>query len=153
MPSTARAELCIAFLCGCLAACGEPKCGGSDVKYYDQALSHQLARRGIAREVRADGMVCVDGRHAAEFDSAVREADRYFYEVADLLKDACEERAFVQWATREKLRFDVRDTIGQHGSPGRRMFHLRSFDAEEVASNRQRLTRDAPRGMACPSKS
>lgn len=142
-----RPEVCIALLCGCLAACAEPKCGGSDVKYYDQALAYQLGKRGIRPDVRNDGMVCVDGRHAAAFDTAVREADKYFHEIADLLKDECEERAFVQWATREKLRFDVRDT-----TTGKRMFLLRSFDAEEVASNRQRLTRDAPKGAACPSK-
>jgi len=93
-------------------------------------------------------MVCVAGRHAAEFDAAVREADKYFHEIADLLKDECEERALVEWATREKLRFDVRGTTS-----GKRMFLLRSFNADEVASNRQRLTRDAPKGMTCPAKS
>jgi len=153
MPSAVRPEVCIAVLCGCLAACAEPKCGGTDLKYYDQAIAYQLGKRGIRADVRNDGMVCVDGRHAVEFESAMRETDRYFYEIADLLKDDCEERAFVQWATREKLRFDVRDTTSLDGLPGRRMFHLRSFNADEVASNRQRLTRDAPKGMACPSKS
>jgi hypothetical protein len=154
MHSTAKAglamrpEVCIALLCGCLAACAEPKCGGSDLKYYDQALAYQLGKHGVRADVRNDGMVCVAGRHGAEFDTAVREADKYFHEIADLLKDECEERAFVQWATRENLRFDVRDT-----TRGKRMFLLRSFNAEEVASNRQRLTRDAPKGTACPSKS
>ena len=147
MPSTAGVALAIAVLV-CLAACAEPKCGGSDLKYYDQALAYQLGKRGIRADVRNDGMVCVDGRHAAEFDTAVRETDKYFHEIADLLKDECEERAFVQWATREKLRFDVRGT-----TTGKRMFLLRSFNADEVASNRQRLTRDAPKGAACPAKS
>jgi len=142
-----RALLALA-VCGVLIGCAEPKCGGSDLKYYDQALAYQLGKRGIRADVRNHGMVCVDGRHATEFDAAVREADRYFHEIADLLKDECEERAFVQWATREKLRFDVRGTTS-----GKRMFLLRSFNAEEVASNRQRLTRDAPKGMTCPAKS
>lgn len=142
-----RAVLALAVCCG-LVGCAEPKCGGSDLKYYDQALAYQLDKRGIRADVRNDGMVCVDGKHAAEFDKAVRETDRYFHEIADLLQDECEERAFVQWATREKLRFDVRGTTS-----GKRMFLLRSFNADEVASNRQRLTRDAPKGMTCPTKS
>ena len=130
----------IALLCGLLAACAEPKCGGSDLKYYDDALGHQLAKRDISYQIRRDGMVCVEGRHAAEFEAAMREVDKYFHEVADLLKDSCEERAFVAWATREKLRFDVRDT-----TDGRKMFLLRSFNAEEAAANARRLSKDAPR--------
>jgi hypothetical protein len=148
-----RPEVWIALLCAGLAACAEPKCGGSDLKYYDQAIAYQLGKHGVRADVRNDGMVCVAGRHAAEFDTAVREADKYFHEIADLLKDECEERAFVQWATREKLRFDVRSTLSADGSPGKRMFLLRSFNAEEVSSNRQRLTRDAPKDVACPAKS
>lgn len=139
----------IALLCGCLAACAEPKCGGSDLKYYDQALAYQLDKRGIRADVRHGGMVCVDGKHTAEFAAAEREVDKYFHEIADLLEDGCEERAFVQWATREKLRFDVRDTLSADGSPGKRMFLLRSFNADEVASNRRRLNNDAPKGTAC----
>ena len=131
-----------------MSACAEPECGGSDVKHYDQALVHQLNKRGIRADARPDGMVCVEGRHAQEFAAAQRDADRYFYEVAELLKDACEERAFVQWATREKLRFDVKDTVRMDGSPGGRMFHLRSFDADEVAANRRRLS-SAPKGASC----
>ena len=42
----------IFLLCGLLTACAEPKCGGSDLKYYDQALVHQLSKRGI-RAVRS----------------------------------------------------------------------------------------------------
>lgn len=146
MESLTRAG--IVLLCGLLTACAEPKCGGSDLKHYAQALAHQLDKRGIRADVRGDGMVCVAGSHAGEFAAAQREADRYFYEVADLLKDACEERALVQWATREKLRFDVLDTIPLDGSRGRRMFHLRSFDADELAANRKRMS-SAPRGAAC----
>jgi len=145
----ARLRVLLALaVCVCLIGCAEPKCGGSDLKYYDQALAYQLGKRGIRADVRNDGTVCVDGKHAAEFDTAVREADKYFHEIADLLQDECEERAFAQWATHEKLRFDVRGATS-----GKRMFLLRSFNAEEVASNRQRLTRDAPKGMTCPARS
>ena len=130
--------------CGLLVACAEPKCGGSDAKYYDDALGHQLAKRDISYHIRRDGMVCVEVRYAAEFDAAMREVDRYFHEVAELLKDACEERAFVEWATREKLRFDVRST-----TDGGRMFLLRSFNADEVAANMRRLSKDAPKAASC----
>ena len=129
---------CLVALCSLLAACSEPHCGGSDVRYYDDALGHQLARRDISYHIRRDGMVCVEGRHAAEFQAAQREVDKYFHEVAHLLKDACEERAYAQWAEREKLRYDVRG----------RLFLLRSFNAEELATNRKRLA-DAPKGVSC----
>jgi hypothetical protein len=132
------------------AACAEPKCGGSDLKYYDEAIAHHLAKRGIPYKIRSDGMVCVDGKHASDFVAADREAAKYFHEVAHLLKDKCEERAFVEWATRERLRFDIRDTIRSDGSPGGGMFLLRSFNADELAANKRRLTDDAPRGVSCP---
>ena len=151
MRRTATRLLCVSFL-GALTACAEPKCGGSDAKYYDQAIGYQLAQRGIPYNIRADGMVCVDAKHAADFIAAERQLEKHFYAVADLLKDACEEQALVEWATREKLRFDVRDTTGSDGSPGGRMFLLRSFNAEEVAANRQRLSRDAPWGASCPKE-
>jgi hypothetical protein len=144
------ARLLIAPLFGALAACAEPKCGGSDLRYYDQAIGYHLAQRGVRYDIHSGGMVCVEGKHAADFVAAEREAAKYFHEVADLLKNACEEQAIVEWATREKLRFDVRGTISSDGSPGGRMFLLRSFTAEEVAENRRRLTNDAPRGASCP---
>jgi hypothetical protein len=137
-------------LFGALTACAEPKCGGSDLKYYDQAIGYHLAQRGVRYDIRSGGMVCVEGKYAADFVAAEREAAKYFHEVADLLKSACEEQAIVEWATREKLRFDVRGTIRSDGSPSGRMFLLRSFTAEEVAENRRRLSNDAPRGASCP---
>jgi hypothetical protein len=144
------APVCIALLLSQLTACAEPKCGGSDVRYYDQALAYHLDRRGIPYKIGSGGMVCVEGRYASEFVAAGREVDKYFHEVADLLKDSCEERAFVEWATEERLRFDIRDTIRPDGSPGGRMFLLRSFTPDELAANRRRLSDDAPRGASCP---
>jgi len=142
-------RLLVASLLGVLAGCAEPKCGGSDLKYYDQAIAYHLEQRGIRYKIHSDGMVCVDGKYAAEFVAADREAAKYFHEVADLLKDSCEERAFVEWATRENLRFDVRGTHRFDGSPGGRMFLLRSFTAEELAVNKRRLANDAPKGAVC----
>jgi hypothetical protein len=142
------ARVFVVSLVGTLSACAEPKCGGSDLKYYDEAIAYHLARRGVPYRIASDGMVCVDGKHASDLIAADREAAKYFHEVADLLKDSCEEEAFVEWATREKLRFDVRGTYSSDGSPGGRMFLLRSFTAEELAANRRLLT-DAPKGASC----
>ena len=144
------AQLLSVSLLGALTACAEPKCGGSDLKYYDQAIGYHLAQRGIPYNIRSGGMVCVEGKYAADFVAAERQAGKYFHEVADLLKDACEEQALVSWATRENLRFDVRGTIRSDGSPGGRMFLLRSFTKEEVTENMRRLSNDAPRGASCP---
>lgn len=143
------ARLFFVSLLGAVAACAEPKCGGSDLKYYDQAIAYHLEQRGIRYKINSGGMVCVDGKDAAEFVAADREAAKYFHEVADLLKDACEEKAFVEWATRENLRFDVRGTYRFDGSPGGRMFLLRSFTADELVANKRRLDNDAPKGATC----
>jgi hypothetical protein len=143
------ARLFAAWLLGALAACAEPKCGGSDLKYYDQAIAYHLEQRGIRYKIHSGGMVCVDGKYAAEFVAVDREAAKYFHEVADLLKDSCEEQAFVEWATKENLRFDVRGTYRFDGSPGGRMFLLRSFTADELAANKRRLASDAPKGAKC----
>jgi hypothetical protein len=144
------ARVFIVLVLASLAACAEPKCGGSDLKYYDQAIAYHLDKRGIPYRIGADGMVCVDGKHAADLTAADREAAKYFHEVAHLLKDACEERAFFEWATKERLRFDIRGTLRSDGSPGGAMFLLRSFNADELATNRRRLDNDAPGNVSCP---
>jgi len=144
------ARVFIVLVLASLAACAEPKCGGSDLKYYDQAIAYHLDKRGIPYRIGADGMVCVDGKYAADLTAADREAAKYFHEVAHLLKDACEERAFFEWATKERLRFDIRGTLRSDGSPGGAMFLLRSFTADELATNRRRLDNDAPRNVSCP---
>jgi hypothetical protein len=121
------------------------------VKYYDEALAFHLTKRGVSHRV-SDQVVCVAGRNAAELRAAQADVDASFYEVAHLLRDACEERAFTDWATRERLRFDVRQTLDQQNQPSRKMFHLRSFTREEVASNRARLDAGAPKKAACDAK-
>jgi len=145
-------RICIALLLGYLAACAEPTCRGSDEKYYAQAVGYQLAKRGIPYEIRPGGMVCVDARHASDVVAAEREAEKYFPQVAHLLKDSCEERAFVEWATRERLRFDIRDANNLEDGRPERMFLLRSFNAEELAANKRRLSNDAPQGVSCPKE-
>jgi hypothetical protein len=144
-----RTLICIAS--ACVAACGQ-RCIQQDLKYYDEALSQQLTKSGIPNTRKPDKGVCVPARQARQLDLAARQVDSYFYEVADRLKDSCEERAFVEWATKEKLRFDIQDTIRSDGSPGGRIFLLRSFSADEVAVNTRRLIEDAPRGASCRRK-
>lgn len=145
----------LAFVCilpACVAACGSEQCFQQELKYYDEALSRQLTSNGIAHVVKADRGVCVASKYGSQLDSARRQVDSYFHEVADLLADACEERAFSEWATREGLRFEIRSTVSSQGPPERRMFLLRSYSQEEVAMNRRRLSDDAPKGASCRGK-
>jgi len=142
----------VCILSACVAACGSERCVQQELKYYDEALSQQLTKNGTPNAIKADKGVCVSARYASQMDLAIRQVDNYFHEVADLLKDSCEERAFSEWATNEGLRFDVRDTLRSDGSSGRRMFLLRSFSTDEVAVNTRRLTNDAPRGVFCPKE-
>ena len=145
--------VCVAS--ACVAGCGygnPERCEQREVKYYDEALSQQLTKNGTPNAIKPDKRVCVSAKHAPQLDLAMRQVDSYFHEVADLLRDSCEERAFSEWATKEKLRFDVRDTISSDGSPGRRMFLLRSFSLDEVAVNKRRLSSDVPKGVSCPKE-
>ena len=129
-----------------MAACAEDVCRGSDAKYYNEGLRYQLARLGVPHRVSGE-VVCVSGRRASDLRAAEVELERTFPQVAELLKDSCEERAFVAWATREKLRFDVRESTSGH-----QLFFLRSFNKEELADNMRRLTKEAPKGASCPKE-
>lgn len=135
------------ILGGCDPA-GE-KCGGTDVKYYDQALSFHLTKAGVEHRVDRDGMVCVAKKHTAEFVAAERKTDESFHEVAYLLRDSCEESAFVDWATKEKLRWDIRQGHDANQKPGGRLLLIRSFTREEVAANADKLQNQAPKGATC----
>jgi hypothetical protein len=145
----------ICIVSACVAACGYgsyDRCEQRELKHYDEALSQQLTKNGTPNVIKPDKGVCVPAKYAPQLDVALRQVDNYFHEVADLLKDSCQEHAFVEWATKERLRFEVRDTIRSDGSPGGRMFLLRSFSPDEVATNKRRLSADAPRGASCPSE-
>ena len=142
----------LCFASACLAACAsdeQEQCSHDTFKYYDEALSLQLTKNGIPNTLKAEKGVCFGANDAPKMEVARRQVDNYFHEVATLLKDSCEENAFVQWATREKLRFEVRETKTSDGKPGGRMFMLRSFSADDVAVNQQRLWNDAPKQSAC----
>lgn len=128
--------------------CGEDACRGSDAKYYNEALAFQLKARNVPHRVSGD-VVCVSSWNAAELRAAEAAVDATFHEIAHLLKDSCEEQAFAAWAKREGLRFDIRATVDMNNQPSGRMFLLRSFTREEVASNRNRLDSGAPRKARC----
>jgi hypothetical protein len=63
---------------------------------------------------------------------------------------ACDEKALVEWAGREGLRFEVTDAVDLQRRPAGRMFHLRSYTDEEVAFHRRKLE-EAPK-PACPGE-
>jgi NAD(P)-dependent dehydrogenase (short-subunit alcohol dehydrogenase family) len=138
----------IAALAIAIAGCAEDVCRGSEAKYYNEALAFHLAKRGVPHKISAN-VVCVSARNTAGLRAAEADVDATFPQVAYLLKDSCEERAFAGWARREGLRFDIRSTVDSQNEPSGRMFLLRSFTREEVASNRAKLANDAPKKATC----
>jgi hypothetical protein len=126
-------------------------CGGSDAKFYDEGLIHHLSKAGVPyRKMHGSGL-CVDEKYTTQFRAAQREIDRYFPEIAHKPQDSCEERALVEWAQREQLRFDVLQAIDSQNRPSGSLFLLRSFTKEEMMSNREKLDKSAPRGATCKS--
>jgi hypothetical protein len=151
MTRTDRAAA-VALVAMALSGCADPVCVHQERKYYDDALSRQLARNGVKHSMEADRGICVDAARRKELAEASRQVDGYFNEVATLARDACEERALVDWATREGLRFDVADTVSSSGRAGR-MFLIRSFSREEVEANHRRLREIMPTIQQCPKGS
>jgi len=129
---------------------GEPKetCLQRPSAHYDAGIAHHLSKSRTPHRVSAEGGVCVAAEHASALEEASRQVDAHFWEVARLLRDDCEERAFVEWATREKLRFEIGNVVDLNRRPAGRMFHLRSYSSDEVAANRRKLD-EAPAGAAC----
>ena len=133
-----------------MGASANEVCGGSDARYYDEGLILHLTKARVPYRTMSGGGLCVDEQYSPQFHAAEREMDRYFHEIAYNPKDPCEERALVDWARRENLRFDVRPSLDSRGRPSGNLFFLRSFTAEELASNREKL-RSAPKGSSCKS--
>ena len=144
---SALATVSIAFVTA-IVGCAEDVCRGSDAKYYNEALAFHLAKRGVPYRL-ADSVVCVSTKNAAKLRAAEADVEATFPQVAYLLRDSCEERAFVEWAKRDGLRFDVRSTVDLENQASGRMFLLRSFTSEEVASNKTKLANSAPRKATC----
>ncbi len=128
---------------------GKEYCGGSDAKYYDEGLIFHLSKANVPfRKMYGSGL-CVDDRHSTQFKAAERELERYFPQIAHNPKDSCEERALVEWAQREKLRFDLRPSFDMRNRPAGNLFLLRAFTQEEMVTYRERLDRSAPIGATC----
>jgi hypothetical protein len=120
-------------------------------RHFEAGVAYHLAREGTAHRVSADRGVCVAGASAAALEAAVREVERHFWEVAHHLRGACEEQALVEWAARENLRFEVTSVVDLRRRPAGRMFHLRSYTAEEVAFHRRKLE-ESPRDACAAGK-
>jgi hypothetical protein len=128
---------------------GKEHCGGSDAKFYDEGLIFHLTKAGVPyRRMHGSGL-CVDDKYSTQFKAAERELERYFPQIAHKPKDSCEERALVEWAQREKLRFELRPAFDMQNQPTGNLFLLRSFTNEEMVANREKLARSSPLGTTC----
>jgi hypothetical protein len=134
---------------GSASALAKEHCGGSDAKFYDEGLIFYLSKAGVPYRKMDGSGLCVDDKYSAQFKAAERELERYFPQIAHNPKDSCEERALVEWAQREKLRFDLRPAFDMRNQPAGNLFLLRSFTNEEMVANRDKLDRSAPIGATC----
>ena len=135
-----------------IVACAETEqCFGNSSAHYNQGLSRLLTEKGVVNSVKPNRGVCFARSDESKVRAAERELDGYFYEVADILRNSCDEAAVVAWASREKLPFEVHDTIGSDGRPSFRMINIYSFSKGEVESNRRKLS-EAPRVRECGGK-
>ncbi len=147
------------FVQGC-AREDKQQCWSDPNQYYIDALSKRLTKNGITHSLHPKGSVpkeeearvCYLPRFSPDVKKENREIDNYFREVAAVLRDSCEELAYVEWATKEKLPFEVVDTTSLDGKRAGRMFNLYSITPEDVALNRQKLLDHAPRNKRCVKK-
>ena len=117
--------------------------------FYDEGLIFHLTKAGVPyRRMHGSGL-CVDEKYSTQFKAVERELERYFPQIAHKPRDSCEERALVEWAQREKLRFDLRPAFDMRNQPTGNLFLLRSFTNEEMVANREKLDRSAPVGATC----
>ena len=144
------AAVAAALVLGC-AQTEEAKqaCSGSDAKHYDEGLIYHLAKAGVPYRRMHNSGLCVDEKYASQLRAAERELERYYPQIAHNPKDSCEEKALVEWAQREKLRFDLRQAYDMKQRPSGKLFLLRAFNQEELASYRQKLDKEAPLGATC----
>ena len=134
-----------------LLGCGESeRCWKNEDAALDAAFSKELAARGITARLDQRRGVCVPKANAGALDEAYRRINEYRSEVAALASDECEQRALVDWAKRENLRYDVLPSTTSDGRPSGNMLIVRSSSAEEVAANREKLRRELPKIQRCP---
>lgn len=147
--ATPFAMLCAGALAGLPAgAQAADTCVQRPGRHFDAGIAYHLSKAGVPHRLTPEKGVCVAEELAPAIDSATKQVEQHYWEVALKLRDACEERTLVEWATKENLRFEVGDVVDLERKPAGRMFHLRSFTPEEVALNRRKLD-EAPRAPAC----
>ena len=152
--------LSVASVCQGCTAKEEPQCWTEKNQYYIEALSKRLTKNGILHSVHAkegkpsqrEAGVCYAPRFETDVKKATQEVDNYFREVVGVLRDSCEERAFVEWGAKEKILIEVVDTESSDGKFAGRMFFIYSITPEDVALNRQKLLDSAPRNVRCEKK-
>ena len=126
-----------------------PPCRSGSTKYHAEALSKRLTKNGVRHSLHPERGVCYAARNEQDVEKAAREVDGYFYEVAGLFRDECEERAFTEWAKKENLPFEVHNTKNSDGQPSRRLFNIYCITEEDVLINKKKLWDGAPRDARC----
>jgi hypothetical protein len=140
----------LAVLTSCGVADAPDFCRGSSAKYYDEGLAYQLKRANVPHRA-VDGGVCVDRKYASQMKEAERQLENAFNQIATNPGNACEERALVEWAEREGLRYELAPALNSRNEPSGNLFLIRSFAYEEMVTNREKFDRSAPKGTKCKS--
>jgi len=141
----------VALLVGCGTSSAEDICRGSSAKFYDEGLAYHLKQAGVPYRPMDGGGLCVDPKYAPEMEEAERQLERAFHQIATNPKDGCEERALVDWARREGLRYELAPALNSRNEPAGHLFLIRSFTYEEMVANREKFDRSAPKGARCKS--
>jgi len=144
---SAAAVLALCPAPGALAQ--EPeRCFQLPAGHYAAGVVHHLSQNAVPHRIDPAAGVCVAAARWSEVEAATQHIDRVYWKVSRPLADECEEKALAEWATREKLRFDISTAYDLKRRPAGRTLYLRSFTSEEMAVNRRKL-REAPRDEAC----
>src|SRR3954470_9981624 len=114
------AAILMLSLGGCAGA--DEVCGGSDARYYDEGLIFHLTKANVPYRRMQHSGICVDAKYASRFREAERELEKYYPQLAHNPKDACEERALVEWARKEGLRYDLRPAFDSAKRPAGNLF-------------------------------
>lgn len=137
-------------LAACDLAGAKEACGGSSAKFYDEGLIFHLNRAGVPYRRMEGGGLCVSEKHAPQLKEAERQLERAFYQIATNPRDVCEERALVEWAQREGLRYELAPALNSRNEPAGNLFLIRSFTYEEMIANQEKF-RSAPTNSRCKS--
>jgi hypothetical protein len=123
-------------------------CAASGAKHFDDGLVYHLARANVPYLRKDPGLVCVDEKHTKKLVAAEAELENYFHEIAIVPLDDCGERALIEWAQKEGLRYEVDRTFDAQRRPIGKLLFVRSFTYEQLQSNREKL-KAAPERVKC----